>query len=132
MDLRGHLDLLLLATLRKTGPTHGYALIAALRDGSSGEFDLPEGTVYPALHRLERVGDVASEWSTEPGRRRRVYRLTPAGATSLAAKQREWQAFARGVSGVIGRVTAARATRAARYARALATPHPHGSIGRMA
>lgn len=103
MDLRGHLDLLLLAALQKTGPTHGYALIAALRDGSGGEFDLPEGTVYPALHRLERAGDVASDWSPEPGRRRRVYRLTPTGAASLATKQREWRAFVKGVAGVLGR-----------------------------
>ena len=49
MDLRGHLDLLILATLRLTGPVHGYALIAALRERSDGAFDLPEGTVYPAL-----------------------------------------------------------------------------------
>jgi len=103
MDLRGHLDLLLLAALRKTGPTHGYALIAALRDGSGGEFDLPEGTVYPALHRLERTGDVASEWSVSAGRRRRIYRLTTAGAASLSTKQREWRAFVKGVAGVLGR-----------------------------
>src|SRR5215467_9828751 len=113
MDLRGHLDLLLLATLDKTGPTHGYALIAALRDDSAGEFDLPEGTVYPALHRLEKAGDVASDWSTEPGRRRRIYRLTPAGVTSLTAKQREWQAFTRGVAGILGRHNAVRGARSA-------------------
>jgi|SRR5215467_1727394 len=127
MDLRGHLDLLLLATLDKTGPTHGYALIAALRDDSAGEFDLPEGTVYPALHRLERAGDVASDWSTEPGRRRRVYRLTAAGAASLAAKQREWHSFARGVAGILGRGTPVRATTAAParsvLARVVSTGH---------
>jgi PadR family transcriptional regulator PadR len=107
MDLRGHLDLLLLATLQRTGPTHGYALIAALRDDSSGAFDLPEGTVYPALHRLERAGDVASRWSDDAGRKRRVYELTPAGVTSLAARQREWRLFARGMSAVIGRLVPA-------------------------
>jgi PadR family transcriptional regulator PadR len=107
MDLRGHLDLLLLATLHKTGPTHGYALIAALREGSAGVFDLPEGTVYPALHRLERNGDVASSWSAEAVRKRRVYALTPAGARSLQAKQREWSAFARGVGSIIAKLAPA-------------------------
>ena len=102
MDLRGHLDLLLLAILRRTGPTHGYALIAALREHSDGAFDLPEGTVYPALHRLERAGEVASRWSTDAPRRRRVYELTPAGVAALAAKRRDWQGFARGVSTVLG------------------------------
>src|SRR5437762_303274 len=62
MDLRGHLDLLLLATLRDDGPAHGYAIIASLRERSLGAFDLPEGTVYPALYRLERDGLVDSEW----------------------------------------------------------------------
>jgi DNA-binding PadR family transcriptional regulator len=102
MDLRGHLDLLLLSTLRQTGVAHGYALIVALRDKSGGTFDLPEGTVYPALHRLERDGLVTSEWDTGASRRRRLYRLTPAGIASLAAKRREWRAFARGVQAVVG------------------------------
>lgn len=73
MELRGHLDLLLLATLRRTGPVHGYGLIGALDDGSDGVFDLPEGTVYPALHRLERDGFVTSSWSREAARRRRLH-----------------------------------------------------------
>ena len=97
MDLRGHLDLLLLSTLSRVGPTHGYALITALRDSSDGTFDLPEGTVYPALHRLERDGSVASRWSDDAPRRRRVYELTPAGAAALVAKRREWHLFARAV-----------------------------------
>lgn len=56
--LKGHLDVLLLATLTD-GPRHGYAIKEALRDGSGGRFDLPTGTVYPALHRLERAGLIA-------------------------------------------------------------------------
>ncbi|MFB9409468.1 PadR family transcriptional regulator [Dactylosporangium matsuzakiense] len=102
MDLRGHLDLLLLATLRRVGPVHAYALIAALRQGSDGAFDLPEGTVYPALHRLERDGLVDSEWSTDQPRRRRVYRLTDAGAAAVAVKRREWTVFERGVRAILG------------------------------
>ena len=100
MDLRGHLDLLLLATLARTGPSHGYALITALRDNSSGTFDLPEGTVYPALHRLERDGSVSSRWSDDAPRRRRVYELTPAGHTALATREREWRVFAKAVTQV--------------------------------
>jgi PadR family transcriptional regulator, regulatory protein PadR len=101
MDLRGHLDLLLLATLHRTGSAHGYALITTLRDRSAGAFDLPEGTVYPALHRLERDGFVTSAWEAASPRRRRVYRLTRTGEEALAAKRTEWRAFARGVQAVI-------------------------------
>ena len=102
VDLRGHLDLLLLATLQRTGPTHGYALIASLRERSQGAFDLPEGTVYPALHRLERGGEVASRWSSDAPRRRRVYELTSVGETALKARQTDWRAFARGMGAVLG------------------------------
>jgi len=102
MDLRGHLDLLLLATLARGGPAHGYALITALRNRSDGAFDLPEGTVYPALHRLERDGWVASRWSDEGARRRRVYELTDAGEAALSAKRREWRAFARAMERTTG------------------------------
>jgi PadR family transcriptional regulator, regulatory protein PadR len=97
MDLRGHLDLLLLEVLARTGEAHGYALISALKDGSEGRFDLPEGTVYPALHRLERSGLVSSSWSADAPRRRRVYHLTDAGEAALAAERREWRNFARAV-----------------------------------
>jgi DNA-binding PadR family transcriptional regulator len=106
MDLRGHLDLLLLGTLRQTGRAHGYALIVALRDRSDGAFDLPEGTVYPALHRLERDGLLTSEWDTDAPRRRRVYALTPSGIAALAAKQREWRTFAHGMQAIVGPDTA--------------------------
>jgi PadR family transcriptional regulator, regulatory protein PadR len=101
MDLRGHLDLLLLSTLRQVGPAHGYALISGLRERSLGALDLPEGTVYPALHRLEREGLVASEWDTTAARPRRVYQLTTAGVAVLAAKRREWRAFTRAVQAVL-------------------------------
>ena len=73
--LKGHLDALLLAVL-EPGPQHGYAVIEALRSGSDGALDLPTGTVYPALHRLERAGLIASDWQTVGGRRRRAYHLT--------------------------------------------------------
>jgi DNA-binding PadR family transcriptional regulator len=97
MDLRGHLELLVLAALARTGPAHGYGLISALREGSDGEFDLPEGTVYPALHRLERLDLVASDWDESGARRRRVYRLTDAGRKALAVQRAEWRTFSTAV-----------------------------------
>ena len=99
--LKGHLDLLLLSALA-AGPAHGYAIITTLRARSDGTFDLPEGTVYPALHRLEDAGLLASSWSEADGRKRRVYALTTKGATALAAEQTEWKRFARGVHAVLG------------------------------
>ncbi len=69
--LKGHLDLLLLAAVR-AHPAHGYAIAETLRARSAGTFDLPEGTLYPALHRLEKAGSLASRWSEVNGRRRRV------------------------------------------------------------
>ena len=110
MDLRGHLDLLILATLAGTGPIHGYGLIAELRSGSGGAFDLPEGTVYPALHRLERDGLVASRWDESAPRRRRIYRLTPAGEAARAAKSTEWTRFTAGVQRLLDRTPPARGT----------------------
>ncbi len=99
--LKGHLDLLLLAVLQE-GPAHGYAIIEALRSRSSGTFDLPEGTIYPALHRLEKDGLLSSFWSEETGRRRRVYQLTLKGQEELAKRQQEWRQFSRAVDATIG------------------------------
>lgn len=98
--LKGHLDMLVLAALERE-PLHGYALIQELAERSDGAFDLPEGTVYPALHRLEKQGLLASYWSTHGGRRRRVYRLTFAGGSELERHRRHWRAFQRAVGQVI-------------------------------
>jgi PadR family transcriptional regulator, regulatory protein PadR len=100
-SLKGHLDLLVLATL-KTGPLHGYAVIQSLRDRSGQQFDLPEGTVYPVLHRLERAGLLTSRWDAPIGRRRRVYQLTRSGRTAMKHQTAEWLAFARAVAVVVG------------------------------
>jgi PadR family transcriptional regulator PadR len=99
--LKGNLDLLLLSVLT-AGPGHGYAIISALRERSGGAFDLPQGTVYPALHRLEDAGLLASTWADASGRRRRIYGLTEQGAAALAADQSEWRRFAIGVQAVAG------------------------------
>ena len=99
--LKGHLDLLLLAAVQPS-PAHGYAIAETLRARSDGAFDLPEGTLYPALHRLERAGLLASRWSEVSGRRRRVYQLTQKGRRVLATRQGEWRDFARAVRAVVG------------------------------
>ena len=107
--LKGHLDLLLLSVLSR-GPGHGYEVITRLRDGSDGAFELPEGTVYPALHRLEEAGLLASTWDVVAGRRRRIYRLTTAGEAALAAEATQWREFSGSMTRVLG-ATAARALR---------------------
>jgi PadR family transcriptional regulator len=99
--LKGHLDGMLLATL-EDGPRHGYAIRKALLDGSSGRFDLPTGTIYPALHRLERAGQIRSRWSTAAGRRRRTYELTAAGRRTLGAERASWRDFSTAVSALLG------------------------------
>lgn len=99
--LKGNLDLLLLSVL-SSGPGHGYAIISALRKRSGGTFDLPEGTIYPALHRLEDSGLLISTWEQADGRRRRVYGLTDQGVAALAAQQTEWRSFAGGMHAVLG------------------------------
>ncbi|MCM0678663.1 helix-turn-helix transcriptional regulator [Micromonospora phytophila] len=96
--LHGHLDALLLAVLEQ-GSLHGYAIIESLRNRSDGQLDLPTGTIYPALRRLERAGHVASSWSTVNGRERRTYRLTDAGRQALAGERSGWREF----SSTVGR-----------------------------
>jgi DNA-binding PadR family transcriptional regulator len=99
--LRGNLDLMLLSVLEHE-PSHGYGVLQRLRERSGGVFDLPEGTIYPSLHRLEREGLLRSEWREVEGRRRRVYRTTPAGSRAAVAQRREWERFSGGVASVLG------------------------------
>jgi PadR family transcriptional regulator, regulatory protein PadR len=98
--LKGHLDLLLLSILTD-GPAHGYSVIETLRQRSSGTFDLPEGTIYPALHRLEKQGLLSSDWTEESGRRKRIYKLTPKGRSALSQRQQEWQKFSQAINATI-------------------------------
>jgi PadR family transcriptional regulator PadR len=99
--LKGHLELLLLAVLAE-GPAHGYAVIEALRRRSGGLFDLPEGTIYPALHRLEAQGLLSSRWQEAAPRRRRVYELTARGRQALEKRQEEWRSFSEAVNATAG------------------------------
>src|SRR5215470_10353715 len=92
-ELKGHLDALLLAAL-EDAPRQGYAVIEALRSSTGGRLDLPTGTVYPALHRLEAAGLIAGSWSAVGGRRRRNYVLTATGERALAGRRADWRDFA--------------------------------------
>jgi PadR family transcriptional regulator PadR len=100
--LRGNLDMLVLDVLERE-PMHGYAVVRALRDGSGGVFELPEGTVYPSLHRLEAAGLLESDWQDVEGRRRRIYRVTPRGSAVATVERREWSRFAGAVGAVLAR-----------------------------
>jgi DNA-binding PadR family transcriptional regulator len=91
---------MLLAAL-EDGPRHGYAVIEYLRAASSGQLDLPTGTIYPALHRLEEAGLVSGSWSVTGGRRRRSYVLTAAGSAALEGRRVDWRAFAAVVGSVL-------------------------------
>lgn len=99
-NIRGHLDLLLLSILKR-GPAHGYLLIRSLANSSKGVFEVPEGTVYPALHELERQGFVESEWETNEGRRRRLYSLTTRGKAFLTERRAEWRRFSGSMNSVL-------------------------------
>jgi PadR family transcriptional regulator PadR len=98
--VKGHLDLLLLATVAQS-PGHGYAVISLLRERSDGLLQLQEGSVYPALHRLEDLGLLASEWQPVAGRRRRLYRVTSAGLLALDAEKRDWRNLVSSVEAVL-------------------------------
>ncbi|GII57184.1 PadR family transcriptional regulator [Planotetraspora thailandica] len=99
-SLRGHMDALLLSVVEHE-PLHGYAIIEALRERSGGALDVPTGTVYPALRRLERMGWLTSEWATEGGRKRRTYRLTDSGRAALAGERSAWNSFTTAIGSVL-------------------------------
>ena len=100
--LKGHLDMIVLAALA-AGPAHGYAVIETIKTRSGQAFDLPEGTVYPALHRLEKAGLLASRWVTaETGRQRRVYELTRRGRRAFDDRRAVWQQFSDAIGALLG------------------------------
>jgi PadR family transcriptional regulator PadR len=100
-SLRGHLDAMVLASL-EGGPLHGYAISEFLSRRSGGAVTVATGTLYPALHRLEKAGWVTSEWSTVTGRRRRTYELTSSGRRALQDRRAEWAKLTSVVTAVIG------------------------------
>ena len=99
--LYGVLDMLVLRTLL-FGPLQGYAIAAALRDGSRDAMTIEFGSLYPALKRLELKGWIAARWETsEHNRRAKVYRLTPAGRTRLLQEKSEWARFVSAVARIM-------------------------------
>jgi DNA-binding PadR family transcriptional regulator len=103
-QIRGHLEALVLAVIAD-GPAHGYGVIARLRDRSDGAFDLAEGTVYPALHRLEAEGRITAEWREVQGRRRKIYSVTKTGSDELSVQRVRWTEFSASVTRVLGGAT---------------------------
>jgi PadR family transcriptional regulator, regulatory protein PadR len=100
-SLAGALDLLILKTLAR-GPNHGFGIALHIQDVSEGLLRVEEGSLYPALHRLERDKLVKAAWvETENGRRARIYRLTPAGRERLREAESNWDNVSKGVGRVL-------------------------------
>jgi PadR family transcriptional regulator, regulatory protein PadR len=99
--LHGALDALILKTLAR-GPSHGYAVARYIEDTTGDALLVEEGSLYPALYRMERRGWIEAEWGTsELGRRAKLYRLTDTGRAQLAAETAAWRRFAAGVSKIL-------------------------------
>ena len=100
--LQGTLTLLVLRTLESRGASHGYALCKHIQSVSSDLLRVEEGSLYPALHRMEQEGWLTSVWQvTEKGRRAKFYVITDRGRTQLEAEKENWERLTRGVSAVL-------------------------------
>jgi PadR family transcriptional regulator, regulatory protein PadR len=101
-DLQGALDLLILKTLSQLGSMHGYGIVAYIGRVSDELLNVEEGSLYPALHRMEQSGWVRSEWAlTESSRKAKFYTLTAAGKKQLAAREKNWDQVVKGVAAVL-------------------------------
>jgi PadR family transcriptional regulator, regulatory protein PadR len=101
-NLKGTLALLVLRMLANAGPLHGYAITARIQQASDDLLRVEEGSLYPALHRMEQQGWLRSAWGmTEKNREARFYTLTAAGRRQLAAEEQSWARLAEGVSRVL-------------------------------
>src|ERR1700730_5877849 len=99
--LQGTLDLIILQT-RRWGPRHGYGIAQMIRAGSRDVLQVDTGSLYPALHRLERQGAIAAEWDvSENNQRVRIYRLTAAGRRQLAAERSKWEQLSVAIAGLM-------------------------------
>jgi transcriptional regulator len=101
-SLQGSLDLLVLKILSRRGRLHGYAIMSAIQDISGEVLRVEEGSLYPALHRMEEAGWIRAEWITkDSGKRARMYELTAAGKKQLGAEESRWQAVTLAVNRVL-------------------------------
>jgi PadR family transcriptional regulator len=101
--LQGTLDLLILQTLQ-WGPQHGYGIAQAIRAGSSDVLQVDTGSLYPALHRLERQKWIAATWKVSSNKQRaRVYRLTASGRRQLVAERSRWEMLVDAMAGVLAK-----------------------------
>lgn len=101
-SLQGSLDLLVLKILARRPRLHGYALMTAIQSASRDVLRVEEGTLYPALHRMEEAGWIRAEWiTTNTGRRARLYQLTTPGKKQLVAEESRWQALTSAVNRVL-------------------------------
>jgi PadR family transcriptional regulator, regulatory protein PadR len=103
--LRGHLETMILSTLER-GHAHGLEIIKRLEEAGCGLLRLKEGSLYPALYRLESAGEVTADWESEPhgrkGARRRIYRLTSKGKKSLSKGRVQWRQFVTVLTAIVG------------------------------
>jgi PadR family transcriptional regulator PadR len=101
-SLQGSLDLLVLKILSRRPRLHGYAIMSAVRDTSGDVLRMEEGSLYPALHRMEEAGWIHAEWiSKDTGRRARIYEVTAAGRKQLETEESRWEAVTSAVSRVL-------------------------------
>jgi len=101
MNLKGTLPTLILEALMEE-PCHGYLIAQTIKERSRGVLDFREGTLYPALHKLENEGMIESYDSVEKGRTRRYYRITGAGKTMLAKDREHWRELSQAVTMILG------------------------------
>ena len=101
-DLQGALDLLVLKTLSQSGAMHGYGIVTYIRRVSEERIIVEEGSLYPALHRMEQNGWVRASWAvTEYGRKAKYYALTRTGREQLAEREENWEQVAKGVQAIL-------------------------------
>jgi PadR family transcriptional regulator, regulatory protein PadR len=101
-DLQGSLDLLVLKTLAQRGKLHGYGIALHIEEASDALLQVEEGSLYPALHRMEQSGWIAAEWAqSERGRQAKYYRLTAAGRRRLEQAEQDFEGLVKGVRAVL-------------------------------
>lgn len=108
-NLWGAVEMLILEVISQ-GPSYGYEIAQTVGERSHGYFELKEGSLYPALHRLEEQKLLTSYWEPVEGRRRKYYKVTSAGRKQLDTRKSAWRAFSAGIEGVLGHNTPRLAT----------------------